>query len=101
MVASQAIEPLDRRMQQLGVGWEGDVLGLHRGVDRDPRQISGMNKNLVSMEWMSAIEIPVLMRQNQCWHLLENTCRDSNVRWHPIDPCASLAMSSAPCATHW
>jgi hypothetical protein len=41
MVAGQAIEPLDRRMQQLGVGWEGDVLGLHRGVDRDPRQIPG------------------------------------------------------------
>ena len=34
-----AVETLDRRMQQLGVGREADVLGLHRGVDCDPRQI--------------------------------------------------------------
>ena len=34
-------EQLDRGVQQLGVGWEGNVLGLHRGVNRDPRQISG------------------------------------------------------------
>jgi len=39
--AGQAIEPLDRRVQELGVGREGDVLGLHRGVDRDPREIPG------------------------------------------------------------
>ena len=41
MPAGQAVEPLDRRVQQLGVGREGDVLGLHRGVDRDPRQVPG------------------------------------------------------------
>jgi hypothetical protein len=41
MRTSQAIEALDRRVQQLGVGREGDVLGLHRGVDRDPRQVLG------------------------------------------------------------
>ena len=35
----QAIEPLDRRMQQLGVGRESDRLGLHRGIDRNPGQI--------------------------------------------------------------
>ena len=39
MLPGQAVEPLDRRVQQLGVGREGDVLGLHSGVDRHPRQI--------------------------------------------------------------
>ena len=34
-------EALDRRVQQLGIGGEGDVLGLHRGVHRDPRQVLG------------------------------------------------------------
>ena len=29
----------DRGLQQFGVGREGDVLGLHRGVDADPGQI--------------------------------------------------------------
>ena len=38
VLAGQAIEALDRRVQQLGVGREGDGLGLHRGVHRDPRQ---------------------------------------------------------------
>ena len=37
----EAVEAFDRRMQQLGVGWEGDVLGLHRGVDRDPLKVAG------------------------------------------------------------
>src|SRR5262249_12616435 len=31
--------PLDRGVQKLRIGWEGDVLGLHGGIDRDPRQI--------------------------------------------------------------
>ena len=39
--ARQAVQALDRRMQQLGVGRQGDVLGLHRGVDRNPRQVPG------------------------------------------------------------
>ena len=38
--AGQPVEPLDRRMQQLGVGREGDGLGLHRGVHRDPFEIA-------------------------------------------------------------
>src|SRR5262249_25415887 len=29
----------DRGVQKLRIGWEGDVLGLHGGIDRDPRQI--------------------------------------------------------------
>lgn len=41
MAAGQAIEPLDRRVQQPGVGREGDVLGLHGGVDGDPCQVPG------------------------------------------------------------
>jgi hypothetical protein len=31
----------DGRMQKLGVGREGDGLGLHRGIDRDPLQVLG------------------------------------------------------------
>lgn len=32
----QAIEPLDRRVPQLGIGRKGDGLRLHSGEDRDP-----------------------------------------------------------------
>jgi hypothetical protein len=32
----QAVEPLDGRMQELGIGRKGDGVRLHRGVDRDP-----------------------------------------------------------------
>ena len=39
VLPGQAVEPLDRGVQQLGVGREADGLGLHRGVDRDPRQV--------------------------------------------------------------
>ena len=39
MLPGHAVEPLDRRVQQLGIGREGDRLGLHGGVDRDPRQV--------------------------------------------------------------
>jgi hypothetical protein len=39
VLVGQLVEALDRRMQQLGVGREGNVLGLHRGVDRDPSQV--------------------------------------------------------------
>ena len=35
----QTVEPLDGRMQQLGIGRKGDVLRLHRGVDRDPLEV--------------------------------------------------------------
>src|SRR5256886_5875320 len=33
------VSPLDRGVQKLRIGREGDVLGLHGGIDRDPRQI--------------------------------------------------------------
>ena len=32
VLAGQAVQSLDRRVQQLGVGWETDGLGLHRGA---------------------------------------------------------------------
>ena len=35
----QAVEPLDDRMQQLGIGRKGDGLRLHRRVDRDPLEV--------------------------------------------------------------
>ena len=34
------LQPLDRRMQQLGIGWEGEGLGLHGGVHRHPLQVA-------------------------------------------------------------
>ena len=39
LLGGQAVEAFDRRVQQLGVGREADVLGLHRGVDRDPLEV--------------------------------------------------------------
>ena len=35
----QAVEPLDRRMKQLGIGRKGDGLRLHRGVDVDALEV--------------------------------------------------------------
>ena len=42
--AGQPVEPLDRRMQQLGIGREGDGLGLHGGVHRDPLEVTGAQR---------------------------------------------------------
>jgi hypothetical protein len=41
VLACEAVQSLDRRVQQLGLGREGDGLGLHRGVDRDPLEVLG------------------------------------------------------------
>jgi hypothetical protein len=38
--AGQPVKPVDCCMQQLGIGWEGDGLGLHGGVHRDPFEIA-------------------------------------------------------------
>ena len=35
----QAVEPLDGRMQQLGVGRKGDGLRLYRSIHRDPLEV--------------------------------------------------------------
>ena len=40
VLAGQPIEPLDRCMDQLGVGREGDGLGLNGGVHRHPLEIA-------------------------------------------------------------
>jgi hypothetical protein len=41
MLFGQPHEPFNRRMQQLGVGRERDVLGLHGGIHRHPFEIAG------------------------------------------------------------
>ena len=41
VIVGQAVKAFDRRVQQLGVGREGDVFGLHRRVDRDPLKVTG------------------------------------------------------------
>ena len=40
----QTIEPLDRGVQQFGVGREGDGLGLHGGVHRHPLEVTGAQR---------------------------------------------------------
>ena len=40
----QTIEPLDRSMQQFGVGRESDGLGLHGGVHRHPLEVKGAQR---------------------------------------------------------
>ena len=40
MLLRQPAQLMDCRLQELGVGREGDVLRLHRGVHRDPRQVA-------------------------------------------------------------
>lgn len=39
VLVGQPVKTFDRRMQQLGVGGESNVLGLNGGIDRDPRQV--------------------------------------------------------------
>ena len=41
VLVGQAVDALDGGVHQLGIGREADVLGLHRGVDRDPLEVSG------------------------------------------------------------
>ena len=45
VLPGQAIEPFDRGVQQLGVGWERDGLGPHRGVDSDAGQVFGPQRD--------------------------------------------------------
>ena len=40
VLAGQAVEPLDRRMDELGVGRKGDGLGLHGGVHSHTLEIA-------------------------------------------------------------
>jgi hypothetical protein len=44
VLSGQAIEPLDRRMQELGVGRERNGLGLHRGVHGDASKVVGLQR---------------------------------------------------------
>jgi hypothetical protein len=39
--ARQAVQSLDRGVQQLGIGREADGLGLHRGIDGDSLEVLG------------------------------------------------------------
>ncbi len=44
VLSGQAIEPLDRRMQELGVGRKRNGLGLHRGVHGDASKVVGLQR---------------------------------------------------------
>lgn len=46
--AGQAIEPLDRRMGELGVGREGDGLGRNGSVHRHPFEALGQQSSNLS-----------------------------------------------------
>jgi hypothetical protein len=39
MPSDQAVEPLDGRTQELGIGRKGDGLRLHGSVDRDAFEV--------------------------------------------------------------
>jgi hypothetical protein len=56
--ARQAVQSSDRRMQQLGIGWEGDRLRLHCGVDRDPLEV-------VAAQGTGAVRYPQALGQQQ------------------------------------
>jgi len=58
VLVGQAVEAFDRRMQQLGVGREADVLGLHRGVDRDPLKV-------LAAQCPALVRHPQALRQQQ------------------------------------
>ena len=47
MLLGEPAQSPDGRMQKLGVGREGDGLGLHRGVNRDPLQVLGPQRAAV------------------------------------------------------
>jgi hypothetical protein len=55
----QAVQSSDRRMQKLGIGWKGDRLRLHRGVDRDPLVVVGTDCT-GDFSWEKAIEKKIL-----------------------------------------
>ena len=44
MLLGQLAEHDHRLVHQLGVGREGDVLRLHRGVDADPGEVPGLQR---------------------------------------------------------
>ena len=47
MLVGQPVQPLDGGVDQLGIGRERDVLGLHCGVDGDARQLPGAQRATV------------------------------------------------------
>lgn len=73
MLARQAIQSPDRRMQQLGVGREGDGLRLHRGVDRDPFEV-------VAAQGAGAVRHPQALGQQQLQLLAEPLAPVAQVR---------------------
>ena len=107
VAAGQAVEPLDRRVQQLGVGREGDVLGLHRGVDRDPRQVPGPQRaalvrhpqalgqqqvELVAQPLAPMAEVGALVREGVLEELLAGEVLEVRV----VDPALADALVGQP-----
>ena len=58
VLAGQAVQSFDRRVQQLGIGRERDGLGLYRGVDRDPLEVAAPQRTAV-------VSNPQALRQQQ------------------------------------
>ena len=107
MLAGQAVEPLDRRMQQLGVGREGDGLGLHRGVDRDPLEVLGAQRaglvrhpqalgqqqlQLVAEPLAPMAQVRALVRERVLEELLAGEVLEIRV----IDPALAHALVGQP-----
>ncbi len=62
VLVGQAVEAFDRRMQQLGVGRKADVLGLHRGVDRDPLKVLAAQGSALMRYPQALTAVPVCRR---------------------------------------
>lgn len=107
VTASQAVQSLDRRVQQPGVGREGDVLGLNGGVDRDPRQVPGAQRTalmshpqalgqqqveLVAQAPAPVAEVGALVREA----VLEELFAGEVLEVRIVDPALADAFSDSP-----
>ena len=66
----QPHQPLARPVHKLRIGWEGDRLRLHRGVDDEPRKVrrfrcAGARRDRQALSWISATSFSSPMRFRQ------------------------------------
>ena len=107
VLPGHAVEALDRRMQQLGIGRESDVLGLDRGVDRDlgqvlgpqcaarmrhPQTLSQQQLQLVAQPLAPVAEVRALVRKLMLEELFPGEILEIRV----VNPALAHASSDSP-----